>query len=82
MKKILFFVSSLFAFAFLFSLNISPDTINNRMNLTLNEDVKAEYGWKMETVNCKHGGTYNRCEQVFYSSYCDVHAQTLCPEPE
>ncbi len=83
MKKLLLIVSSVFILATLLTLNVNLDVINDKVHLTSKEDVKAIYGWEMNTVSCDpRPGTYNRCQSVFYSSDCDVHAQTFCPKPE
>jgi hypothetical protein len=84
MKKILLIVSSIFVLTTLLTLIVNLDISNSKMNLTLREDVKAEYGWVLnENVPCPNSeGTYKRCEDVWYSSNCNVHDQTLCEDPE
>ncbi|RLD78414.1 MAG: hypothetical protein DRJ07_13220 [Bacteroidetes bacterium] len=80
MKKILLLAASIVALAFLLTINITLNSSNGELLIKIDEQVEAADGYIMQEIVCKRGGTYFRCDPLYGS--CDVHAQTLCPEPE
>ncbi len=72
--------ASIVALVFLLTINITLDSSNGEIQIKMDEKVEAVDGYDMCLANCPEKGIYFRCEEE--SSSCDVHAQTVCPEPE
>jgi hypothetical protein len=79
MKKFVFASSIIIVFLLSLTFFINPNEQKAQIAIM---KANADYMFEMHTHPCKNGGTYKRCDPVNYSSYCDVHDQTLCPEQQ
>lgn len=77
MKKFLITATGVIALAFLLTINLNLR--NEKLQIKMDERVEATDGYTMRTHSCGGGHTYERCDPIGGS--CDVHAQTLCPNP-
>jgi hypothetical protein len=81
MKTIRLIGISFVTLAFLLTINITLNSSNGEIQIKMDEKVEAVDDYVLCLADCPGKGIYWRCEKEKDES-CDVHAQTVCPEPE